>query len=113
MSAELLADIDRLLTESGDADDVLRGTISTLVAVPNIVWAGIAFVEGDDVTLGPVAGTPDDTRRTRVRVVYRGSTVGELWVDGDADAPLLAAVATRIAPQVLIGWDTDGVDWEP
>jgi hypothetical protein len=39
--------------------------------------------------------------------------VGELCVDGDVDAQLLGEVATRVAPYVLIGWDTGGARWEP
>ena len=112
MSAAALETIDRLVAESPDADDVLRGTVSALVAEPGIVWAGIGFAEGDDVALGPVAGHPDDARRTRVPIAFQGAIVGELWVDGEPDTPFLERVVTRIAPQVLIGWDTGGEAWE-
>ena len=112
MSAAALETIDRLLAESPDADDVLRGTVSALVAEPDVVWAGIGFVEGDDVALGPVAGDPDEARRTRVPIAFEGAIVGELWIDGEPDPRFLEQVVTRVAPHVLIGWDTGGEVWE-
>ena len=63
--------------------------------------------------LGPSAGAPDDATRTRVPVVFDGSLVGELWADGRPDRSVLEDVASRIAPLVLIGWDTGGEAWEP
>jgi hypothetical protein len=113
MSDAALEAVERLLAEAHDADEVLRGTVSALVAEPNVVWAGIGFVEGDAVALGPAAGSPDDARRTRIPIAFQGAIVGELCVDGEADARLIEQVAVRIAPQVLIGWDTGGEAWEP
>jgi hypothetical protein len=113
VSSALLDEIERLIAATGDADDVLRDTVSALVAEPGITWAGIGFVEGDEVKLGPASGTPNEARRARVGVVFEGSTVGELWADGDVDETLLEGVASRIASQVLIGWDTGGVAWVP
>ena len=113
MSATPIQAIERLLAETEDADDVLRGTVAALVAEPAVGWAGIAFVEGEAITLGPASGTEDDARRHRVPIVFQGGLVGELWVDGDLDPSLLEQVAARIAPQVLIGWDTGGRTWEP
>ena len=46
-------------------------------------------------------------------IVFRGAFVGELSADGDADVGLLERVATLIAKFVLVGWDTDGEDWQP
>jgi hypothetical protein len=86
VSSALLDEIERLIAAAGDADDVLRGTVSALVAEPGVTWAGIGFVEGDEVKLGPASGTPNEARRTRVGVVFEGSKVGELWADGDVDA---------------------------
>jgi hypothetical protein len=108
-----IAEIERLLAEAVDADDVLRGTVSALVAEPGIVWAGIGFVEEDTIVLGPTEGTPDDARRIRVPIVFQGAVVAELSADGDVAATLLEQVAERIAPQALIGWDTRGEAWEP
>ena len=103
MSSALLDEIERLIGATDDADDVLRGTVSALVAEPGITWAGIGFVEGDELRLGPASGMPDEARRTQVGVVFEGSKVGELWADGDVDAKLLEGVASRIASLVLIG----------
>jgi len=108
-----LAEIERLLAAAEDADDVLRGTVSALVAEPGIVWAGIGFSEEGEIALGLSEGTADDARRTRVSIVYQDGVVGELWADGEVDTALLEQVAARIAPQVLIGWDTGGETWEP
>jgi putative methionine-R-sulfoxide reductase with GAF domain len=113
VSAGPIAEVERLLAGAGDADDVLRGTVSALVAEPRIVWAGIGFVEEGGIVLGPFAGTADDARRTRVEILFQEAVVGELWVDGDVERALLEQVAERIAPQVLIGWDTGGEAWEP
>lgn len=113
MSTGAIATIERLLAEATDADDVLRGAVSALAAEPGIVWAGIGFVEEGTLALGPAAGTPDEERRTRVPIVYRGELVGELWADGDPNGRLLEEAAERIAPHVLIGWDTRGEAWEP
>jgi len=112
VSTPTLEAIDGLLAGTPDADDVLRGTVAVLVAEPGVVWAAIGFVEGDAVALGPVAGTPDEMRRLRVPIAFQGAVVGELWADGEPDARLLEQIAERIAPQVLIGWDTGGEAWE-
>jgi len=113
VSERPLAAIERILDEFEDADDVLRGAVAALVTDPAIVWAGIGFLEDGVLALGPSAGTPDEARRARVPVVFEGTPVGELWVDGNADRQLLEQVASRIAPHVLIGWDTGGEAWEP
>lgn len=113
MSEAALEAVERLLADAHDADEVLRGTVSALVAEPHVVWAAIGFVEGDAVVLGPAAGTADEARRTRVPIVFQGAIVGELCVDGQPDVGVLEQVAARIAPQVLIGWDTGGQAWEP
>ena len=112
MSTATLEAIDGLLSGTPDADEVLRGTVAVLVAEPAVVWAAIGFVEGDAVAMGPVAGTPDETRRLRVPITFQGAIVGELWADGEPDARLLEQIAERVAPQVLIGWDTGGEAWE-
>jgi hypothetical protein len=113
VSAASIEAIERLLTETADADDALRRTVEALVAEPEVVWAGVAFVEGNAITLGPAAGAPDESRRTRVPVAFQDAVVGELLVDGDVDAASLERVAALIAPHVLIGWDTGGEAWEP
>ena len=111
--SEPLAAIDAALEASADADDALRETVRILAAQPGVSWAGVAFVETTGLVLGPSAGTPDEARRTLVKVCYKDETVGELQVDGEADRALLQAVADRISAHVLLGWDTGGEGWEP
>jgi hypothetical protein len=113
MSSRALDALDRVLRQQAEADEILRGTVRALLEDPAITWAGIAFVENDDTKLGPSAGVADETRRTRVPIVFRGTKVGELWIDGDADHGQLERIAFLIAEYVLIGWDTRGEVWEP
>ena len=113
MSTDALSAIDAALAAAPDADDALRETVHILAGQPGIAWAGIAFVETTGLVLGPFAGIPDEGRRTLVTVCYKGETVGELQVDGDADRALLEAVSERISAHVLLGWDTGGEHWEP
>ena len=111
--SDVLANVEELLERGGEADDVLRAVVSALVDDPGIVWAGVAFLEEADLVLGPSDGEPDDERRTRVPISFQGSSVGELWLDGDTPVQDLDRVAALLAPLVLIGWDTGGEAWEP
>jgi len=95
-----------------DADEQLRLTVSELAARENCVWAGIFFVEDDSLVLGPEAGSPDPVRRVAVPVVWRGTRVAELAVDGAFAPGEFQAVADRIADLCLVGWDTGGEAWE-
>jgi hypothetical protein len=97
---------------SADADEQLRQTVSELAAREGCSWAGIYFVEGDDLVLGPEAGTSDPERRTTVPVIWRDTRVAELAVDGDVEPAELEAVAARIADLCLVGWDTGGEVWQ-
>jgi hypothetical protein len=97
---------------SADADEQLRQTVSDLAAREGCSWAGIYFVEEDDLVLGPEAGTPDPERRTTVPVIWRDTRVAELAVDGTIEAAELEAVAERIADLCLVGWDTGGEVWQ-
>jgi hypothetical protein len=113
MSTRALEALDRILNRGGDADDVLRSAVGVLVDEPGIAWAGIAFQEEATLTVGPQAGQPDETGRIRTPIMYRDSKVGELWVDGEADAAFLERYALLISQHVLIGWDTQGERWDP
>jgi hypothetical protein len=104
--------LDRILNRGGEPDDVLRSAVAVLAAEPGIAWAGVAFSEEGELVLGPQAGEPDETRRARIRVLFQGAEVGELWVDGDAERSFLERVAVLISAHVLIGWDTAGKPWE-
>jgi hypothetical protein len=95
-----------------DADDQLRQTVTELAAREGCSWAGIYFVEDESLVLGPEAGTPDPERRVAVPVVWRGTRVAELAVDGEVAAAELEAVAEGIADLCLVGWDTGGELWQ-
>ena len=95
-----------------DADEQLRQTVTDLAARKGCAWAGIFFVEGDSLVLGPEAGTPDPARRTTVPVLWRDTRVAELAADGAVEQAELGAVAARIADLCLVGWDTGGEVWE-
>ena len=96
-----------------DADDELRATVAELASRNDCTWAGVFFVEGDELVLGPHSGDPDPDRRTSVPVVWRDTRVAELAADGDVDSVQLEPVAAEIAELCLVGWDTGGEEWEP
>lgn len=113
MSTPLLEELVRILDRGGEPDDVLRAAVTVLAEDPGIVWAGIAFLDEGTLVLGPSAGKPESTRRASVPIVFQGSPVGELWIDGDAERALLEQIADRLSGHVLIGWDTRGETWDP
>jgi hypothetical protein len=106
--------VDRILNRGGDADDVLRDVVRVLHERGSYAWAGILFVEDGRLVLGPEAGEPDEARRTTVPVLWQGTRVAELAVDGAAaeDAPFLERVAVLISGHCLVGWDVGGQAWE-
>jgi hypothetical protein len=95
-----------------DADEQLRQIVAGLAARDGCAWAGIFFVEGDSLILGPEAGTTDPARRASVPVTWRGTRVAELAADGSVDPAELKTVAAGIADLCLVGWDTGGETWE-
>ena len=108
-----LAEIDRIVAEGTDADDVLRAVVAALVDHGSCEWAAILFAEAGQLVPGPEAGEPDPGLRLQLPVVFEGARVAELVVDGCDDRTLLDAVADRIAPHCLVGWDTAGEPWTP
>lgn len=112
MSTRALEAIDRILDRGGDADDVLRAVVAELAREPGIAWAGIVFLENGEPVLGPEHGEPEPSRRNAVPVSYRGTVVGELVVDGEAEPAFLERVAVLVSAHVLLGWDTGGEPWE-
>ena len=96
-----------------DADDQLRATVGELAARDGYSWAGVFFVEGDELVLGPESGTPQPEERTSVPVVWRNTRVAELAADGTIESESLETVAARIAELCLVGWDIGGEEWEP
>jgi hypothetical protein len=113
MSESPLDRIARVLEGSDEPDDALRATVAALADEQDVTWVGIAFVEGAELVLGPSSGTPDESSRSCAPVLYQDARVGELWVDGELDDALLPQIAERLAPYVLLGWDTGGETWEP
>jgi hypothetical protein len=113
VTADLVGAVEEALSRGGDADDVLRAVVSTLVERGGCSWAGISFVEGAALVAGPEAGEPDEGRRTAVPVSYRGDRVGQLAADGPVDHAELEQVADLISAHVLLGWDTGGERWTP
>ena len=113
MSEATLHEITRVVEETAEADDALRHVVALIVGEPGIDWAGVALLEDGVLTIGPSAGVPDETRRARVPIRYRGDLVGELVADGAVETTAFARVGELIAPLVLIAWDTGGEAWEP
>jgi hypothetical protein len=113
VSSEALETIAAIVERGDDADAVLRATVEALASEPGVAWAGVAFLEGGELQLGPSAGEPEESRRARVAVTYEGEPVGELLADGEIAVDVLARVAELVSPYVLIGWDTGGEPWEP
>ena len=107
--------IDRILNRGGDADDVLREVVAVLHEKAGYPWAAILFVEDGELAPGPRAGTPDESSRTTVPVLWQGVRVAELAVDGAPpdDAGFLERVAVLVSAHCLVGWDTGGESWEP
>jgi hypothetical protein len=107
--------IDRILNRGGDADDVLRDVVAALHERAGYPWAGIYFLEQDELTLGPQAGTPDEAHRTRTPVTWQGERIAELAVDDapEEDRKFLERVALLVSGHCLVGWDTGGESWNP
>jgi hypothetical protein len=107
--------IDAIVNRGGDADDILRDVVAVLHTEAGYPWAGIFFLEDGTLALGPHAGTPDESRRITVPVVWQGDRVAELAVDDapDEDRMLLERVAVLVSGHCLVGWDTGGESWEP
>jgi hypothetical protein len=113
MNPAALEAIDGIVSSGDEADDVLRGVVAALVEHGGCAWAGILFAEEGELVLGPQSGKPDPGLRVQLPVVYEGTRVAELVVDGCDDPTFLDDVADRIATHCLVGWDTAGAPWEP
>ena len=100
------------MAAGGDADDVLRAVVAELVE-GGCAWAGIWFVEGGRLELGPEAGAPDEARRLRVPIEFRDERVGRARRGRASEPALVERVAALISPYVLLGWDTGGEAWTP
>jgi hypothetical protein len=108
--------VERPLNRGGDADDVLRAVVTTLVErMPHLERVWIVFAEGDQRVVGPSAGDPACEAQRAFPVRFQEAEIAYLTVAGlDAgDEATLARIATIIAPYCLVGWDTGGERWEP
>jgi putative methionine-R-sulfoxide reductase with GAF domain len=107
--------IEAVVARGGDADHVLRDVVAALHADAGYAWAGIFFVEDDELVLGPHAGAPDATARTAVPVTWGGDRIAELAVDDapEEDRMFLERVAVLVADHCLVGWDIGGESWDP
>jgi hypothetical protein len=107
--------IERIVEAGGDADDILRNVVAALHDEAGYPWAAIFFVEEGALVLGPHAGTPDETQRTRVPVTWQGDRIAELAIDDapEEDRTFLERVAVLVSGHCLVGWDTGGESWEP
>ncbi len=107
--------VERILDRGGDADDILRQVVAALHERARYTWAGIFFLEDGELVLGPHAGAPNETHRTRVPVTWQGDRVAELAIDDapEEDRTFLERVAALVAGHCLVGWDTGGESWEP
>jgi hypothetical protein len=101
-----------IVAGEGEADEILRTVVRELVERGAASWAGIFFVEGDELVLGPEAGTPAPATRTQAPVTYLGARVAELAADGCGNPEFLERVADLVAEWCLVGWDTGGVPWD-
>ena len=109
-----LGEIDRILNESGDADEVLRQIVAVLHG--DYPWVGISFVEEGELVLGPSQGE-QTAEPTRIPVAYENNVVAELGVVveelGSEERIFLERIAQLISPYCLVGWDTGGESWSP
>jgi len=107
------AEIEARVGAGGDADDILRDVVGALAG--RYAWAGIFFVEEEELVLGPHAGVPDPARRSQLPVTWHGERIAELAIDAapEEDRRFLERVAELVAAQCLVGWDTGGEDWDP
>jgi hypothetical protein len=109
--------VDRILNRGGDVDDVLREVVTVLRERAGFAWAGIAFVEGERLQLGPSAGTHTGDAES-VPVIYEGRPVAELQVepgvgDDQEGRAFLERVAVLVSAHCLVAWDTGGDAWQP
>jgi len=102
-----------IVDSGGEPDEVLRRVVDTLAESGAATWAGILFVESGELVLGPEAGTATGEGRIQVPVLYAGTSVAELAVEGCDDPALPEQLAALLPEHCLVGWDTGGTPWEP
>jgi hypothetical protein len=96
--------VDRILNRGGDADDVLLQVVA--VVHRTYPYAAIAFVEKDELVVGPEAGEPLEAETFPIS--FQGAKVGELRAGGaPPNRTFLERVALLISPYCLVGWNPD------
>jgi hypothetical protein len=114
LGSQAVAAVQAVVEREEEADAILRQAVAELAGRYG-TFAGIRFVEEDEMVLGPAAGAPAAVA-TAVPVRFRDATVAELVTSADLDPDDLAAwqrIAELVAPYCLVGWDTGGEGWEP
>jgi hypothetical protein len=117
--AGALEAIHRILNREPEADEALRRAVAALHdRIEHYGWVAIAFVEEDDLTLGPAAGERTGSGRLlEIPIEYREARVGALHVEsfggepGNDEQGFLGRVAVLLSAHCLVGWDTGGVPW--
>jgi hypothetical protein len=104
--------VDRVLSDGGDADDVLRAVLQVLFQLYEYV--GINFAEGGEMAPGPSLGAKEEGTSI-FPISFDGSQVAELEVayPHADDRGFLERVAALVSPYALVGWDTGGEGWNP
>ena len=67
MTADVLAEIERIAGGDDSSDQILRRVVDLLADRATYSWVGIYFVEGDELVLGPWQG-PEATEHVRIPV---------------------------------------------
>src|SRR4051794_278742 len=106
--------VEAIVARDGDADDILRDAVAALGETYE--WVGIAFVEENELVLGPATDAPP-AETFGVPISYDGAQVAELRVAPAAVTPeqraSLERAAVLLSPYCLVGWDTGGEAWSP
>jgi hypothetical protein len=106
--------VERIINREGEADEILRQTVAVL-AERYGAFAGVRFVEEDELVLGPAAGTPASDE-TSIPVRFRDRVVAEFVTSAELHGEDIAAwhrIALLVSPFCLVGWDTGGEGWTP
>lgn len=114
VAAGAIAAVQAVVEREDEADAILRQVVAELARRYG-AFAGVRFVEEDELVLGPAAGAPAAVA-TAVPVRFRDAAVAELVTSAALDADDVAAwerIAELVAPYCLVGWDTGGEGWEP
>ncbi len=105
--------LDEILEHGDEADDCPPRRSSSSPRSPASPGPGSPSSRGARSPSVRMQAPPTSLSADWTAILYDGSLVGELWVDGRADEGFLTRIAASVSPYVLIGWDTQGQTWEP